>query len=335
MKQTTRNSAWHLAALVTVLWLLSNAQVASAQERVSISHIVIGPNQVPLWIAHEQGLFAKHGIDAQLLHETTTGDFQFRVFGTPAMIAAVAAGRDLKVLVSLDSGRVISHLVARPDVKSPDDLRGKRFGVTRIGTGFWIFSMLALEHLGLDPKRDRISFVEVGGDLPQLVQALEAGEIDAAMLDPAQSTQLRGNGFSLLLDMSPAKISAVQQALVVNGAYLREHSDAVEKVVAGLVEGIAFSLSPANKDTVLKTLMAHLKISVPTAAESGYQAFLARVNRKPYGSVAAMQNLQRVMALNDPKVLNVKVELLIEDRFVRKLDESGVIDRLYSSYGVK
>jgi hypothetical protein len=59
------------------------------------------------------------------------------------------------------------------------------------------------------------------------------------------------------------------------------------------------------------------------------------VNRKPYGSVAAMQNVQRVMALNDPKVLNVKVEDLVEDRFVRKLDESGVIDRLYSAYGVK
>jgi hypothetical protein len=59
------------------------------------------------------------------------------------------------------------------------------------------------------------------------------------------------------------------------------------------------------------------------------------VNRKPYGSVAAMQNLQRVMALNDPKVLTVKVEQLIEDRFVRRLDQGGAIDRLYSAYGVQ
>ena len=59
------------------------------------------------------------------------------------------------------------------------------------------------------------------------------------------------------------------------------------------------------------------------------------MNRKPYASVAAMQNMQRVMALHDPKVLNVKVEDLVEHRFVRKLDESGVIDRLYATYGVK
>jgi ABC-type nitrate/sulfonate/bicarbonate transport system substrate-binding protein len=326
---------WPLAVFVALVWLLPSVPTASAQTKVSISHIVIGPNQVPLWIAHEQGLFAKHGTDVQLLHETVTGDFQFRVFGTPATIAAVAAGRDLKVLVSLNSGRITSHLMTRPDVKTPDDLRGQRFGVTRIGTGFWIFSILALEHLGLDPKRDRINFVEVGGDVPRLVQALETGEIDAAMLDPAQGTQLRAKGFSLLLDMSAVNSSAVQQALVVNGAYLRENPELVEKVVAGLVEGIAFSLSPANKDTVLKTLMAHLNITVPAAAESGYQAFLARVNRKPYGSAAALRNVQRVMALNDPKVLNVNVEDLVEDRFVRKLDESGVIDRLYSAYGVK
>ena len=62
---------------------------------------------------------------------------------------------------------------------------------------------------------------------------------------------------------------------------------------------------------------------------------LSRANRKPYASIAAMQNMQRVMALNDPKVLNVKIEDLADDRFVRKLDESGAIDRLYERYGVK
>lgn len=251
------------------------------------------------------------------------------------MIAAVAEGRNLKVLVSLQSDRADNHVVSRPDVKTPADLRGKRFGVTRIGTGFWIYAILALEHFRLDPKRDQISIVEVGGDLPRLVQALEAGEIDAAVLDPAQSAQLIAKGFSLLLDMYPANISAVQNALVVDGAYLREHSDVVEKFVAALLEGIAFSVSPGNKEIVLKTLMSHLKISARAAAERGYQSILSRVNRKPYASVAAIQNMQRVMALNDPKMLNVKVEDLFEDRFVRKLDRSGVIDQLYSTYGVK
>ena len=70
------------------------------------------------------------------------------------------------------------------------------------------------------------------------------------------------------------------------------------------------------------------------AAERGYQD-LSNLNRKPYPAIESLKNVQKIMALHDPKVLNLKVEDLIEDRFVRKLDESGVIDRLYSTYGVK
>jgi hypothetical protein len=81
--------------------------------------------------------------------------------------------------------------------------------------------------------------------------------------------------------------------------------------------------------------MAHMKITDPAAVESAYKNFSSRVIHKPYASVEAMQNMQRVMAFHDPKVLNLKLADLIEERFVRKLDKSGVIDRLYSTYGVK
>jgi len=341
MKQMKINPFWHLPVFIVLLWLLPGAEVASAQTKVSIANLIVSSSHLPLWIAHEQGLFARQGIDSEILivdgvgaSRQIAGDISFGVIGIPAAISAVSAGRDLKVLVTLDAARVTGHLVAKRDIKTPDALRGKRFGVNRIGTGAWIHSILALDHLGLDPKRDGISFVEIG-NVPQLVQALEAGGIDAVVIDPGQSAQLRGKGFSLVLDMYPADISGVQSALVVAGTYSRQHPDVVEKVVTGLVEGIGFSLAPQNEETVRRTLMTRMKISAPAAAESGYRNFLSRANRKPYASIAAMQNMQRVMALNDPKVLNVKIEDLADDRFVRKLDESGAIDRLYQSYGVK
>jgi ABC-type nitrate/sulfonate/bicarbonate transport system substrate-binding protein len=341
MKQMKISPFWHLPVFIVLLWLLPGAEVASAQTKVSIANLIVSSSHLPLWIAHEQGLFAKQGIDADILivdgvgaSRQIAGDISFGVIGIPAAISAVSEGRDLKVLVTLDAARVTGHLVAKRDIKTPDALRGKRFGVNRIGTGAWIHSVLALDHLGLDPKRDGISFVEIGNVL-QLVQALEAGGIDAVVIDPGQSAQLRGKGFSLLLDMYPANISGVQSALVVAGAYSRQHPDVVEKVVAGLIEGIGFSLAPQNEEPVRKTLMARMKIPAPAAAESGYRDFLSRANRKPYASIAAMQNMQRVMALNDPKVLNVKIEDLADDRFVRKLDESGAIDRLYERYRVK
>ena len=339
MKQIKVNPFWHLPVLIALLWLLPGAQIASPQTKVSIANLIVSSSHLPLWIAHEQGLFARQGIDAEILilqaaSRWIAGDIPFGVIGIPAAISAASEGRDLKVLVTLDAARVTGHLVVGRDIKTPDALRGKRFGVNRIGTGAWIHSILALDHLGLDPKRDGISFVEIGS-VPQLVQALETGGIDAVVIDPGQSAQLRGKGFSLLLDMYPANISGVQSALVVAGPYSRQHPDVVEKVVTGLVDGIGFSLAPQNEETVRKTLKARMKISVSAAAESGYRNFLSRANRKPYASIAAMQNMQRVMALDDPKVLNVKIEDLADDRFVRKLDESGAIDRLYENYGVK
>ena len=339
MKARTLNPFLHLVVVIGLLWLLSGAQGVSAQTKVSIANLIVSSSHLPLWIAHEQGLFARHGIVTEILivedaSRRIAGDIPFGVIGVPAAISAVADGRDLKLLATLDAARVTGHLLAGRDIKTPDALRGKRVGVNRIGTGAWIHSILALDHLGLDPKRDGISFVEIGS-VPQLVQALEAGAIDAVVVDPGQSTQLRSKGFTLLLDMYPANISGVQSALVVAGAYSRQHPDVVEKVIAGLVEGVAFSLAPQNEETVRKTLMARMKISAPAPAESGYRNFLSRANRKPYASIAAMQNMQRVMALNNPKVLNVKIEDLADDRFVRKLDETGAIDRLYESYGVK
>jgi ABC-type nitrate/sulfonate/bicarbonate transport system substrate-binding protein len=341
MKPAKITSVGHWAVFVALLWLLPHAQGPSAQTKVSIIHAVVGPGETPLWIAHEQGLFGKQGIDVQILLQETpgvarriTGDIQFGQIGIPAAMAAVVEGIDLKILAPVTSARAVNHLVARPEVKTPEDLRGKRFGVFGIGTGFWIQAMLALEHLRLDPTRDRISFVEVG-NLPRMARALEAGDIDAAILDPGRSSQLQGKGFSMLLDMSTANISGAQNALVVAGAYLRAHPDMVEKVVAGLVEGIAFSLAPANKEIVLKTLMAHMKLTDPASAENAYKTFASRVLRRPYASVEAMQNMQRVMALHNPKVVHLQLADLIEERFVHTLDKSGVIDRLYSTYGVK
>jgi NitT/TauT family transport system substrate-binding protein len=329
----------HGLVLGALLCVLSDPRDASAQTKVSIANLIVSSAHLPLWIAQDQGLFAGHGIVAEIrivddAIRAITADTPFGVIGIPAAMSAMAEGRDLKVVATLDSARVTGHLVAGRDIKTPDALRGKRIGVNRIGTGAWIHSILALDHLGLEPKRDGIRFVEIMS-VPQRVQGLEAGVIDAVVVDPGQSAQLRAKGFTLLLDMYPADILGVQSALVVAGAYRRQHPDVVEKVVAGLIEGMAFSLAPPNANTARKTLMARMKISAPAAAESGYRDFVSRANRKPYASIAAMQNMQRVMALNDPKVLSVKIENLIDDGFVRKLDDSGAIDRLYESYGIK
>jgi len=340
MKQTEMNSIWHLAVFVALFWLVTpSAQAASAQIRINLLYTGASFG-IPLSIAQEHGLFIKHGVEVRLVFVPgsdvphPTGENPFGYIGAPAAILRAAGGTDLKILGSFNNARISSHVVARPDIKKPEELRGKRFGVRVLGAGVWIQTILALEHLGLSPKRDNISILAIGTQT-QIARALEAGTIDAAVLSPAQSHQLRAKGFSVLLDLYPANIYGSPNALAVTATYLQQHPDVVEKVVAALIESTAFGLSPTNKPTVLSTIMKTFKFTDPLAAEEDYQAFLLAALRKPYPSVERLRNMQRIMSLHEPKVLNVRVEDLIEDRFVRKLDESGVIDRLYSTYGLK
>ncbi len=311
-----------------------------AQVRITIGTAAIAPRSIPLWVAQEEGLFGKYGIDARfvvfrgaptLVASLASGYIHLGITGAGSILGAAAGGIDLK-LIAATSNRLTPDLIARPQIKKAEELRGKRFGVQSIGGGVWMFTMLGLESLGLDPKRDNIQ-INVIGDSVLIGEALETGTIDAAFLDGALSRRLRRKGFSVLAELSRANIPFVNQGTVVSQAYLQGHSDLIERVMTGLVEGIAFSLAPVNKASVLKIFSKHLKVSDPAVAEEGYQDFVHSVERKPYPSVGALRNAQRMMMIVNPQVGQIKVEELIEARFVRKLDESGFIDRLYRSYG--
>jgi ABC-type nitrate/sulfonate/bicarbonate transport system substrate-binding protein len=130
------------------------------------------------------------------------------------------------------------------------------------------------------------------------------------------------------VDLSKFDISPIGIGPVVTSAYLRRSPEVVEKVLTALVESLAFCLSSRNKPTVLKTVMKLLRITDQAAAEESYQELML-VNRKPSPPVKGMRDAQRLLALQNPKVGNVKIEEIVESRFVRKLDDSGFIDRLY------
>ena len=343
MKRVVASSGWRSLGLIALLLALFHSQPGSAQTKVTILHILVGPKQAALWVAQEQGIFAKHGVDVQVLYfdpkRTSRDQITGNVFGgigIPPAIAMAAGGMDLKVVAPFNNvSPSTQHLVTKSEIRTAADLRGKRYGINRIGTGSYITAMQALEHLGLDPKRDGITLVESNAGPAGVVRALESGDVDAAGVDPLLSAQLRAKGFSLLLDTAATNLPGVQDGIAVAGPYFREHPDVVEKVVAGMVEGIAFSLSPQNKPIVVKTLTARLNIASPEAAELAYEEFLARVRGRPTLSIAAAQSYQRVLAFNDAKALEVKIEDLFETRFLRALEENGTVTRLYNTYGVK
>ncbi|MDB5943601.1 MAG: hypothetical protein JWQ13_3167 [Ramlibacter sp.] len=136
--------------------------------------------------------------------------------------------------------------------------------------------------------------------------------------------------------MASAGIQGVQSGLAVDAAYLRERPEVAQRMVDAMVEGLAFSLSPANEQVVRRVLASRMNLeNAPAAVEAGYRSFVARANRKFQATIPAIETMQRVMSRADRKLLDVKVGDLVDDRFVRQLEESGAAEKLFRDHGVR
>src|SRR5215510_7527879 len=175
--------------LIALLIYLPSRVQAAAEQRVKIGFATISPVVAPLWVAADRGFFAQEGLDPELVFigsaptlvaSLIAREVPFASTAGTAVLSAVAGGAPLKILATINN-RLTYDLVARPGISRPEDLRGKRVGVQSIGGGIWMQALLALEHLGLEPVRDRLH-IQVIGPLPQLANALEAGAIDVTVL---------------------------------------------------------------------------------------------------------------------------------------------------------
>jgi len=324
-----------------VIWGQGLSQAASAPAKHVIAHAAMNARVLPLWVAKEQGFFSKYAVPSEvifirqaptLVAALTSGDIQIGYTGGTAVLGAAAGGADLKILAAF-TNHVTYDLVVRPGIKTPEDLRGKKFGVQSLGGTVWMAAILALEHFGMDPNRDNISLI-AAGDQSVLAQALMVGTIDATVLDGVMSRPLREKGFPTLVELSKLNIPISSVGVVARGSYIQKNPQNIENILKALLESEAFILGPANKPTALGILKRYLRIG-DQEAEEGYKDVLFGLDRKPYPTLAGLRNIHRLMKLRNPNVEKVKVEELVDDRFLRKLDESGFIDAVYKSYSVK
>jgi NitT/TauT family transport system substrate-binding protein len=333
------------ASVVGMLVLLLDfffALRVHAQTRITIGVAAMSPRTIPLLIAQEQGLFAKQAIDARivlikgapiLVASLISGDLEVGYTGGTSVLGAAAQGPYLKILSSVSS-KLTHTMLANPSIKSAEQLRGKRFGIQSMGGTTWMHTILGLEHVGLDVKRDNINILIIG-DSVLIGQSLEVGRIDAAVLDGALARRLINKGFSVIVDLTPFNIPMVNQAVVVTPDFVQKRAELAERILMVLVDSLAFTLAPINKNIVVRTIMRRLQIDDPKVGEEGYQDLLTSIERKPFPSLEGLRNIRRLMATQNPKAANVKVEDLIDTRLIRKLDENGYIDKVAIAYGLR
>jgi NitT/TauT family transport system substrate-binding protein len=308
---------------------------------MAIGFAAMNARVTPLWAAKEEGFFAKNGVDAEpifirgaptLNAALLSGDIQAGYTGGTAVMGAAVGGADLKILAIL-TNEVTYDLVARPGIKSPEDLRGKQVGVTSIGGTNWMGTILGLEKLGLDPNRDKINFI-VAGDDSVRTQGVLVGVMDATAVDGVYSRILRGKGLPVLAEFSKLKIPITSTSLVFREALIQTNPHIVENVMKAVLEGLIWGLSPLNKNKVIQLISKRLRITTNEAQE-GYKDMLLGLDSRAFPSVDGLKNIQRLMKSRNPRMAELKVEDLIDNSFMRKLEESGFMDGLYKKYGMK
>jgi len=320
-----------------IAWVLvwnSNASIvfaAAAPPKVVITPASFSEREGILIVAQNQGFFRKHNVEVQLVlmpsapvafAALAAGESQF-YFGTTSgtSLGAVVNGLD-GVFVAGFINKLVGAFSVGKDIKTPNDLKGKSIGVASLGGGNWMFTMLAFDHWGIEPKRDNITF-RIIGNTGVRAQSIAGGIIAGSMLGYTFATNLRRDGYPILADVADLNIPFQDSALFTRKSFLNQHPETVENVLRAMIDAIAFIQDPANKTAVLKSLVQWLRLSKTEDAVEGYEFMRRMYTKRIYPTIDGIRNAIRVLSATNEKFRGLKAEDLVDDRVVRKLEKEG------------
>lgn len=307
------------------------APAATPLTRVQMTTGAFSEREGVVFVAQDQGFFRNYGLDVRFVHvrsgpigmaALSAGESQLHVGSvTGATLGAVAEGSDAVFVAGLIN-KLTGTFMVNNRIKTPVDLKGKALGVSSMSGGSWIFTMLALDHWGLDVKRDGITIRVVGDDSVR-AQAIAAEIIDGAQLGYTFSAVLKNKGYRPLADLAQLPIPYQGTGILARRSFIAASPDTVEGVLRGLVDAIAFVQEPTNKAAVMKSLARGLRFPNVEDAAEGYQSMTSLYERRIYPNVAGLRNVIRLLGAGSEKIRRIKAEDMVDDRFVRKLEKEG------------
>lgn len=322
-----------LIAVLAVVNFLPRS--APAQIKSFLSSSVTSESMTHVWVARERGLFKKYGIEMQFIlmprnplavAALLAGEIDAAIIGPGHLVNAGLSGAELSGIANFNQ-KLDFRLNTRPDIKKPEDLRGKRIAVSGPGSTSHLVSMLALQGLNIDPAK--ISFLTIPGTEMNRRLALESGSVDATSLRGAMGELYANKGYTLLYNLKSAGVTLPQNMMVTTRRTAAAKPQVIEGYLKATIEAIAMINDPANKELVSRLLASNLRLSNPADVEESYQAVINNYERAPHPTVEGMKRLQKLLVQLNPKIADVRVETLIDNSFMNKLESSGFIQGLY------
>jgi NitT/TauT family transport system substrate-binding protein len=303
-------------------------------EKLRLVYSAIGGSQASFWIPYEAGIFRRHGLDVELLYVAgggraaqvvQSGEVPIGLFTGGAVINSNLAGGDLAAIAS--SMNVMTFVVmARPEIKRGEDLKGKKVGISRFGSATDFGLRYAEEQWPVKRQRD-FTVIQMGG-VSDVYGALRAGALDAGVVNAELAILARRDGYRELIDIAKMGINFPTSSVVTTRSYIKRNENTVRKFVRGFVEGVHFGKT--QRAPAINIMKKYLRSSDAAMFDELYEMYIVRnIPRIPRPSPEALKTVLDQMAETDPRVANLKPEQFIDARFFQELEKEGFIQRLW------
>ena len=283
------------------------------------------------WVAYEGGYFKKYGLDVDLVlirsavtitSALIAGETPMIQLGGNGTIQAALQGADTVNVLTLVS-IIPQSLVVTPDIKTVENLKGKRFGVSRFGALSDLVIRRYIRKFGLDPAKD-VTIVQIGG-IPELLAAMKAGAISGGSLSPPVLTAAKKAGFKEFADFESLDYKYPAVAIATTKSFIQRQRAAALNFLRAEIEGI--HAIRTQKNFTVNVLKKYMRISDPEILEEGYQYALRFIQPRPFPTLdevrVVLEEFKKM-----PQAANAKPEQFIDLTLLRELEKEKFFDRL-------
>ena len=319
---------------VSLVLILFTAGRCAAAERMRIGYSSISGSYLGIWVAHDAGYFAKEKLDdqiilipsgSQLAQVVTAGEVDVAALNGSSAMAAALQGADIKIIGNT-TNKLIFSIYVRPEIKTIEDLKGKKIGVTRFGSATDIAARFALRKHNLDPQKD-VTILQMGA-MSSIMGGLQGGSIDAGLVSPPTLFAVEKMGFKELVSVTDLDLAFPNPSLVVQGGILRKKPESVDGFMRAYARGI--HRARTDKEFALKSIANYTKIADPAVLQKAYDLYVGKVLEKaPYINIVGMKNALADLAKTVPAAKGVNPEQFIDMHFLDRLEQGGLLKELY------
>lgn len=290
-----------------------------------VGYSSITGNRIPLWVAQDLGIFARQGLTTDLVFIATSA------YGIPALVsgnmaifsgspetAAQAAANGAELVIFASAPPTPYKLIAQPQYKSVDDLKGKKLGIDRIGGSSYYATRRMLQRLGIRP--DAVEFIQVAGGGAQRVAAFRSGMITAVVSTIERFEREKVPHF-VLADAIELGVRVIGSSYTTTSSFVAQNRDVLQRFARALIEANQWCLEPKNKDAVLRVASQRLKTIDAEILDLNYRTYVSPLRVFPLTNMEDLKTNLADFAETNPKLKELNLAQFVDNSFVQRVQQ--------------